>query len=62
MLNVKWNISSIFRYGSYSTDIIGKDYDIKIGSVIYRYFRDKPNSPKGGKGQDKYVKILVNNP
>lgn len=60
MLNVKWNISSIFPYRSYSMDMVGKDYDIKIGNDSNKDF--KPNSPKGGKGQNKYVKILVDNP
>lgn len=40
--------------------MIGKDYDIKIGNGNNKDF--KPNSPQGGKGQDKYVKILVEDP
>jgi hypothetical protein len=47
-------------YRRYSTNNIGKDYDIKIGSDNNKNF--KPNSPQGGKGQDKYVKILVEDP
>lgn len=60
MLNGKLNISSILPYRRYSTNSIGKDYDIKIGSDSNKDF--KPNSPQGGKKQDKYVKIIVEDP
>ncbi len=64
MLSENLNLSSILFYRRYSTHRIVKDCDIKIGNDNNnkgnKYF--KPCPPQCGKGQDKYVKILVEDP
>jgi len=64
VLNEKLNLSSILSYRNYSTKRIVENYDIKIDNDNnYKGNKDfKPSSPENGKGKNKPVKILVEDP